>query len=84
MTTSLIHQPLGQLARTIPGATQVFHEYQLDFCCGGGKHSLREAAADKGLDAQAIATRLQTLQEVETGDGRDWTHPLHATEAAHG
>lgn len=72
MTTSLIHQPLGQLARTIPGATQIFHEYQLDFCCGG-KHSLHEAAADKGLDAQAIAARLQALQGVETGDGHDWT-----------
>lgn len=72
MTASLIDQPLGQLARTLPGATQVFHEFQLDFCCGG-KHSLREAAAGKGLDAQAIAARLEALRGIESGDGRDWT-----------
>jgi regulator of cell morphogenesis and NO signaling len=72
MTASLIDQPLGQLARTLPGATQVFHEFQLDFCCGG-KHSLREAAAGKGLDAQAIAERLEALRGIESGDGRDWT-----------
>ena len=41
---SMVEQSLGQLARSIPGATQVFHEYQLDFCCGG-KKSLAEAAA---------------------------------------
>jgi regulator of cell morphogenesis and NO signaling len=70
MTASLIQQSLGQLARTIPGATQVFHEYQLDFCCAG-KHSLREAAADKGLNAQAIAARLQTLQGVSIPVQRD-------------
>mgnify|MGYP002784664723 CR=1 FL=1 len=72
MTASLIDQPLGQLARTLPGATQVFHEFQLDFCCGG-KHSLREAAAGKGLDAQAIAARLEALRGIESGDGCDWT-----------
>ncbi|PPE65576.1 iron-sulfur cluster repair protein YtfE [Caldimonas caldifontis] len=76
-TTSLIDQPLGQLARTLPGATQVFHDFQLDFCCGG-KHSLREAAAGKGLDAQAIAARLEALRGIEAGDGRDWTRvPVH-------
>lgn len=71
-TTPLIDQPLGLLARTLPGATQVFHEFQLDFCCGG-KHSLREAAASKGLDAQTIAARLEALKGIEAGDGRDWT-----------
>ena len=45
---SMVEQSLGQLARSIPGATQVFHEYQLDFCCGG-KKSLAEAAAQRIL-----------------------------------
>lgn len=48
-------QPLGQLARRIPGATGIFHDYDLDFCCGG-KQTLRDAAAAKGLDAEAIET----------------------------
>ncbi len=68
----LMDQSLGQLARSIPGATRVFHEHQLDFCCGG-KHSLREAAAKKGLDAQAIASRIQ-VQATQGRIGVDWRH----------
>lgn len=57
--------PIGQLAREIPGATAVFHALQLDFCCGG-KHTLREAAALKQLDAAAIAQSLEALQNKES------------------
>ncbi|MEC5398969.1 iron-sulfur cluster repair protein YtfE [Uliginosibacterium sp. H1] len=64
-----IDQSLGALARSIPGATRIFNEYALDFCCGG-KHSLRAAAAERGLDAQAIAERLAALQPQ--ADEQDW------------
>ncbi len=68
-----LDQTLGQLARDIPGATAVFHAHQLDFCCGG-QRSLREAAERKGLDAAAIATRLQTLQtDPAVADAADWS-----------
>lgn len=68
---NLIDQPIGQLARRIPGATRVFHEHQLDFCCGG-KHSLREAAEARGLDAATIAERLAQLQTSGLPGERDW------------
>lgn len=68
---NLQDQTLGQLARQIPGATQIFHEFDLDFCCGG-KITLREAAGQKGLAADAIEARLSALKaEREPGD-RDW------------
>src|SRR5690606_23507190 len=67
----LIDRPLGQLARTIPGATRVFHEYNLDFCCRG-KQSLRQAAEQKALDPAAIEGRLLALGSGD-GDSRDWT-----------
>lgn len=57
---SMVEQSLGQLARSIPGATQVFHEYELDFCCGG-KKSLGEAAAQRSLDPTQIEARLIAL-----------------------
>lgn len=57
---SLLDRSLGQLARKIPGATAVFHQQGLDFCCGGNK-SLRQAANDKNLDASAIETTLLSL-----------------------
>lgn len=67
---SMTEQSLGQLARKIPGATRVFHDYQLDFCCGG-KQTLGEAAQAAGLDAQAIEASLLSLQAQAQRDGRD-------------
>lgn len=67
---TMLDQPLGQLARRIPGATRVFHEYQLDFCCGG-KHSLRDAATSKGIDGAAIAGRLAELEAIDRTEARD-------------
>lgn len=58
----LLDRSLGQLARKIPGATAVFHQYGLDFCCGGNK-SLRQAASEKMLDPVAIQTDLLTLTQ---------------------
>ncbi|AZG13309.1 iron-sulfur cluster repair protein YtfE [Cupriavidus pauculus] len=68
---SMQDQSLGQLARRIPGATKIFHDYQLDFCCGGA-HTLRDAAEARGLDAAAIEARLQALQAEAPADGQDW------------
>lgn len=67
----LVEQSLGNLARTIPGATRVFHEYHLDFCCGG-RHTLREAAQGKGLDALAIAERLAQLAPQGEAPAPGW------------
>jgi len=41
MTIALTEQTLGNLACLIPGATRVFRQYKLDFCCGGNT-SLRD------------------------------------------
>lgn len=69
---SLLDQSLGQLARSIAGATQVFHDHQLDFCCGG-QHSLREAAQARGLDGETIAARLRSLQATARPGQHDWS-----------
>ena len=52
---------LGQIAVKLPGATAVFRRLKLDFCCGG-QISLSQAAAAKGLDAQAVLAQLQALR----------------------
>lgn len=67
----MIHanQSLGQLATSIPGATGVFHQYKLDFCCGGSR-TLAEVAAERGLDATEIIAKLSELQQQITS--RDW------------
>jgi len=75
-------QSLGQLARRIPGATGIFHDYDLDFCCGG-KQTLRDAADQKGLDADAIEARLEALQADAQPSQTDWDAVPPASLIAH-
>jgi regulator of cell morphogenesis and NO signaling len=70
-TTDLLDRSLGDLARSIPGATAMFHRLQLDFCCGG-KKTLRDAAAPLQLDADALAEELAGLQQLTDVRARDW------------
>jgi regulator of cell morphogenesis and NO signaling len=46
-------QSIGQIAVQLPGATAIFRRLKLDFCCGG-QTRLAVAAAEKGLDIQAV------------------------------
>ncbi|WP_417704827.1 iron-sulfur cluster repair protein YtfE [Rheinheimera aquimaris] len=66
----LLEQSLGQLATSIAGATAVFHQYKLDFCCGG-KQSLADALAKKQLDPAAVLSELQHLQQQDNSF-TDW------------
>ncbi|WP_417778059.1 iron-sulfur cluster repair protein YtfE [Stutzerimonas xanthomarina] len=70
MTTALTEQTLGNLACLIPGATRVFRQYKLDFCCGGNT-PLRDAALQRNLDAEVIASELAALAS-ESGAETDW------------
>ena len=65
-------QALGQIAVQLPGATAVLRRLKLDFCCGG-QVSLRQAAADKGLDVDAVLAELAGLQR--SGDLPGATEP---------
>ncbi|MDR3411660.1 MAG: iron-sulfur cluster repair protein YtfE [Formivibrio sp.] len=67
---NLLEQPIGQLACALPGATRIFHNHKLDFCCGGHV-SLREAAEKRGLNLQLLQTELESLQAKDSAD-RDW------------
>lgn len=63
----LMDQALGQIARRIAGATRLFDQHQLDFCCGGNQ-TLRAATAQAGLDPAPLVTALQALQQVSVAD----------------
>ena len=54
-------QQIGQIAVQLPGATAVFRRLKLDFCCGG-QVTLATAAAEKGLDVNAVLSELAALQ----------------------
>ena len=53
--------PLGELARSHPQALGLLRSLQLDYCCGGAR-SLREAAAERGLDLQQVQRDIAALQ----------------------
>ncbi|NNM52532.1 MAG: iron-sulfur cluster repair protein YtfE [Pseudomonadales bacterium] len=67
---NLQEQSLGYLASHIPGATGVFHEFRLDFCCAG-EHSLQQAAMAKGLDISLLTAKLDNLINLPSGSD-DW------------
>ncbi|CAD5107167.1 iron-sulfur cluster repair protein YtfE [Zestomonas carbonaria] len=69
MTEALTERTLSDLACSLPGSTRLFHDYKLDFCCGG-QSTLRDAAARRGLDAERIAGELLALRPGN--DERDW------------
>lgn len=56
----LAARTLGEIAKTLPGATAVFRRHKLDFCCGGDI-SLAEAAKRKSLDLDAVENELAAL-----------------------
>ncbi|STR66021.1 nitric oxide-dependent regulator DnrN or NorA [Klebsiella michiganensis] len=62
-------QPLGELALTIPRASALFRQYDMDYCCGG-KQTLERAASRKELDVAVIEAELAKLAEEPVE--RDW------------
>lgn len=56
-------ETLGQIAAKDLRKAEVFRKYGLDFCCGG-KKSVKEACAEKGLDADRIERELENVDQV--------------------
>lgn len=67
---TLLEKSLGELATSIPGATALFREYHLDFCCEG-QRSLQQAATARGLDPKVLETHLEALKGHPLSEA-DW------------
>ena len=65
-----LEQTLAQLACDIPGATRVFHQHKLDFCCGG-KVKLAEAIVGRRVSAEQITAELAAAVP-QPQDEFDW------------
>jgi len=65
---------LGALVAELPARAQLFEQLRFDYCCGG-RQSLAEACAKRGLDVAAVRAALQALDVAERSDDverRDW------------
>src|SRR6476661_4220132 len=54
-------ETLGEIATRDLRKAEVFKKYGLDFCCGG-KKTVRQACADKGIDATKVEEELQNAE----------------------
>lgn len=80
---SFAQQKLSELAVSIPGATKIFREYDLDFCCGGSV-LLEVAAQQKNLNLAEIEKRLADLQQSKAeNNDKDWTSASYAEMIDH-
>jgi regulator of cell morphogenesis and NO signaling len=52
---------VGELAASLPGASQVLRKHQIDFCCGGGV-PLAQAATARGEPLGEIEAELAALE----------------------
>ena len=57
---ALRNRPVGEIAATLPGATAVFRNFKLDFCCGGDA-ILADAVRRRGLEIEAVEAALAAL-----------------------
>lgn len=80
---SFAQQKLSELAVSIPGATKIFREYDLDFCCGGSV-LLEVAAQQKNLNLAEIEKHLTDLQQSKAeNNDKDWTSASYAEMIDH-
>jgi len=70
-TAPLLDKSLGDIAIRLAGATRVFRQYKLDYCCGGHV-SLAEALNAKALDAGPVLDALASLTPDEPVS--DWSN----------
>ncbi|WP_166237791.1 iron-sulfur cluster repair di-iron protein [Paenibacillus turpanensis] len=55
-------ETVGAIVADFPGASNIFKEFQIDFCCGGHK-PLEEAIALKGLKREVVIQRLNDAKQ---------------------
>ncbi len=72
--TVALSTAVREIAVDLPGSIAVFERHGLDYCCGG-KQSLADACADRGLDAERVLAELLEIAGGDTGaaDAIDWS-----------
>src|SRR5699024_9047231 len=58
-------QSVGQIVADDYRAAKVFENYQIDFCCSGGR-SVEEVAKEQNLDADVLLKEIEEVQKDKT------------------
>lgn len=68
----LAEVPIGQLVAEEPDRACVFEQFGLDYCCGG-KMTLKEACAKKGVSIEEVLEKIYAAGQYPSGAESDWT-----------
>ncbi|HEY9363249.1 MAG TPA: iron-sulfur cluster repair di-iron protein [Chitinophagaceae bacterium] len=60
-------ETIGEIAVKDLRKAQVFKKFGIDFCCGG-KKTLREVCAEKGIDSTKVEQELQQVNQIVTNN----------------
>jgi regulator of cell morphogenesis and NO signaling len=73
-----------EIAVTVPGATRIFEQIGIDYCCGGG-HTLKEACDKSRLSVDEVVKRLESAEQVLSPGDKvpDWQSQSLTSLAAH-
>lgn len=66
MTTISLDTNVADIVTAVPRSADIFRKNRIDFCCGG-KISLTEAAAQRGIDAEGILSEILALTSEREG-----------------
>ena len=70
-------QTVGQMVVERPQRSRVFDRLRIDYCCGG-KRTLEEACAKRGLDLKAVLAELEAF-DAEANTQADAVRPANLT-----
>lgn len=65
-------QTVREIAQTQPSSIQVFEQFGIEYCCGGGER-LIEACAAMDVDVDSVIAALEAASHKETVQVKDWT-----------
>lgn len=68
MTSYATDTTVRDLATAIPGATRLFEQMGIDYCCGGAR-PLADVCEERGLDPAVVVGRLNELAEAAGSSG---------------
>lgn len=75
-------QSLGELVLERRSSARVLERLGLDYCCGG-RRSLAEACAERGLDPATVAVFLERASDPVAVEASDWANAPLADLCAH-
>ncbi len=56
------NESIGEVVASLPKAAEIFKEYKIDFCCGGGR-SLSSVAAEQNISLERLLEELREAQQ---------------------